>query len=120
MQIITLGIGPGTNDIEGLVLTGLGVLEVPPPIPSPSGDTGVTLGIAIDLAEGVTYTLPPKLVNVTVITLSGTIQVSLDQTNWITITLSSNKNFKTSAPFIRSVGGDSTIIAKGIKPWQPL
>lgn len=119
MQLITLGIGPypGTNDIEILVLTGLGVAETPPTPPTNAGGV-ITVGTIQTIAEGYTYALPPKVVNIFVYTASGTIQVSLDGTNWMTMTLSANKSFRTSAIFIRSVGGDATILAKATKVWQ--
>ena len=56
------------------------------------------------------YALPSMAaLTITVITSSGVISVSNDNSNWQTITLDSNKNFNTSAQFIRSTTGDSVI-----------
>lgn len=109
MNIITLGVGPG-SEIEFLVLTGLGESNAPPPAPTESA--AITLGRIITLTEDIIYVLPPQVVNVTVITSAGTIEVSLDAITWQEMTLDNNKNFTTSAVFIRSVDGDSDVIAK--------
>lgn len=114
MQIITLGIGPD-SDIEHLVLTGLGDGSIPPPPVVPDVPGTVLAGIAIILSEGLSYALPPRIVEITVILPGGaSIEVSLDGTIWQAMTLDSNKNFITSAAFIRSVAHDSFIVAKSI------
>lgn len=78
--------------------------------PASSGE--VQPGSSTTLVQDGVYSLPNKVINATVITSSGSIEISLDGNTWQAITLDSNKNFTTSAPFIRSVSGDSTIIAK--------
>jgi len=111
VQIITLGIGPD-SDIEHLVLTGLAAGSSPPP-PTPSGGGSLNPGTPAILTENITYVLPARLVRVTAIVPGGAaIQISLDATTWQNVTLDSNKTFITSAPFIRSIGHDSVVVAK--------
>jgi hypothetical protein len=112
VQIITLGIGPD-SDIEHLVLTGLRAGDAPPPPVIPPTSGTITPGAPVVLTENFIYTLPPGLVSITKIdTSGGTIQFSLDSVTWESATLDTNKNFITSAIFIRSVAHNSTIIAK--------
>lgn len=57
------------------------------------------------------YALPPvPAKNVTVIIASGAIiSISNDNSNWQAATLDTNKNFLTSAKFIRTTTADATI-----------
>lgn len=98
------------GNIEKLILRGLNAVGIP--VPPSTGPGGIVVGLVTTLLDGIEYALPPNLVNVTVITSSGTIEISLDSNSWEAMTLDSNKNFDTAAIFIRSSGGNSTIIAK--------
>lgn len=86
-----------------------------PPVPTPTPSGGIVAGIVAVLAEDVIYSLPPNVVNISVLTTAGTIEVSLDGITWEAMTLDSNNNFTTSAVLIRSTGGDSTVIAKAFQ-----
>jgi len=124
-QIIPLGIG-SPAEIPELVLTGLSPAALPPPpAPGTSGEfrsisPGETVASfsefsAVIFTDGIEFTLPPYPVEVTwqVIYDSApaltdiVIQVSVDGSNWITVSESTNingeiKTFTTSARFIRA------------------
>jgi hypothetical protein len=72
----------------------------------------ISLGKAETMVQNQVYALPNRLCNYTVITSGGTIQVSLDNSTWQSITLDSNKNFITSAPYVKSINAGSQIIGK--------
>lgn len=65
------------------------------------------------LTAGVSFATPAAL---SLFTKSGagTIEVSNDGSTWSTITPDANSNFVSAAPFIRSTGADSIVIAKAI------
>jgi DeoR/GlpR family transcriptional regulator of sugar metabolism len=71
--------------------------------------TVVAIGRLETLVQNTVYALPARLCNCTVITSGGTINVSLDNSTYQAITLDSNKNFQTSALFVKSTGADSQI-----------
>jgi len=72
----------------------------------------INLGVVKTLVQDDVYATPAQLCNFTVITAGGTIEVSLDESTWQAITLDANKNFTSSAPYIRSINDDALIIAK--------
>lgn len=65
------------------------------------------------LTQNIIYAMPARATMVTV-TGAGTVQVSNDGTNFITMTPDTNGNFQTSAMFIRSAGTLSVVTAKVI------
>ena len=75
-------------------------------------NTAITAGPVFDMVAGTIYALPARLCNWTVITSGGTIAVSLDGTTFQNITLDANKNFITSAPFIKVTGAAAQIVGR--------
>ena len=74
--------------------------------------TAIQAGVVQSMVDGTIYALPPRLCNYTVITSGGTISVSLDESTFQTITLDANKNFITSAPFVKVTGAAALIIGR--------
>lgn len=72
----------------------------------------ISLGVVKSMTASQVYALPARLCNYTVITSGGTISVSLDNSTFQNITLDSNKNFMTSAPFIKCTGASALIVGK--------
>jgi hypothetical protein len=72
----------------------------------------ITIGTVVTMVASTVYALPAHLCNFTVITSGGTVAVSLDGSTWQTITLDANKNFMSSAPFVRVTGASALIVAK--------
>ncbi len=72
----------------------------------------INLGLVLAMDEDTVYAMPAQLCNFTVITSGGTIEVSLDDSTWQAITLDTNKNFTSSAPYVRCTGDDALIIGK--------
>lgn len=124
-QIIPLGIG-SPADINRLVLTGLSISIVPPPVPSEIAASGSVIGpgqvaysfdsfySAVD-TNGTAFALLSRAVQVTWQTIYEVapsvadiiIQISLDNSNWTTVDESISvdgdlRTFKTSARFIRA------------------
>lgn len=72
----------------------------------------IPIGQAITLTSTVIYALPSRACMCTVITSTGVISVSLDNSTYQAITLDTNKNFQTAAIFIKSTTADSVICCK--------
>jgi hypothetical protein len=74
----------------------------------------ILIGVAITLDKDITkYALPSRACIITVDT-SDTVSTSIDGSSWTVITLDSNNNFFTAAPFIRANTSDALIIAKAV------
>lgn len=73
--------------------------------------TAITAGPVFDMEADVVYALPARLCNYTAIT-AGTLSVSLDESTFQNITLDANKNFITSAPFIKVTGATAQIVGR--------
>lgn len=87
-------------------------LTAPEPIPSTPTDGSLSLGDAVELEDGITYTLPGNSTLITPFITNGVIELSLNGQNWVEVELTSGQSFRTSAQFIRSVGGNSSVICK--------
>lgn len=74
--------------------------------------TTLSAGPAHTMVDGTVYALPPRRKLITVITSGGTIAVSNDNSTFQNITLDSNKNFESSAIFIKCTGADALVAIK--------
>lgn len=73
----------------------------------------LTIGPVHTLATNTVYALPPRACLITVDTTGGAIiSVSLDNSTFIAVTLDANKNFQSSAPFIKSTTAPALLVAR--------
>lgn len=74
--------------------------------------TPIVPSYPLTVVDGQVYALPPKAVQVTVLGTAGTVAVSNDNSTFVTMTLDSNKNFQTSAAFLKITSATPTILAR--------
>ncbi len=86
-----------------------------PPVVVPTSAGMLNLGSASVLGEDIVYTLPSKMVRIMVYTLAGTVQISIDAITWTDAALNANKEFNTSARFIKCIDDNAVITVKQIK-----
>lgn len=73
-------------------------------------NTLLSIGVAYTLVQNQTYALPSRSVNI--FGQGSGFEISNDASTWQAVTLGTNKEFITAAPFIRSTAVGSTVTVK--------
>lgn len=106
------GTGTATGTVTfsvGAPYTVLAVAIAPGPSNQPdAAQPQANIGSPFTMTAGTAYALPAKRVLASIITTSGTLQISMDNATWQTITLDSNRNAYIVAAFMR-VTGDTAV-----------
>lgn len=71
----------------------------------------ILIGVPFTMAEDETYALPARLCSYTV-QGAGDVEVSINGTDWIAVTLDANDGFTTAACFVHSINDDLEIVAR--------